>query len=528
MAWLVPANLGSIPPAVLRAAGQGTPSVADYGRQLLESEKLGPAALLATAAKRVNDPRTGILDEALTEAAGRQPDFVPWGGWDPFLDPLFNVRENTGRSESTPVLTFFITEKARTSLRTYLANSRSAGVQALLRTREITRTQQFIPANRPGGQPLDAVVLMTALLYQGEHFSAPLQRELRSLAEAAVGRADLGALEPVYLDLLALGKRLNWIQLSELLRRTDDVETLREYAHLGRVAPDDFALIYAAALFSGSADRAAAYLLKFGKTGLDDLAFAARRGQGAVQLLLRQQVPVNRAQHLAITEIAQLSLGYPRAALFVKWLLFFVGAFALLSGLDRLLTPSVARQRVTAGVLAVLCAGLFVLFTEPFLLKALPPSEFAFRLAVPVLASITDPGSLTTVRPTLAMDTSTLLSIALFALLQIVWYFVCLRKIGEINRSGLSPLVKLRLMENEENLFDGGLYLGIAGTATALVLQVLKVIEPNLLAAYSSNLFGIACVALVKIRHVRSFKRSLIIESQAPAPTPPTAAATLT
>ena len=27
-------------------------------------------------------------------------------------------------------------------------------------------------------------------------------------------------------------------------------------------------------------------------------------------------------------------------------------------------------------------------------------------------------------------------------------------------------------MENEENLFDGGLYLGIAGTATALVLDI--------------------------------------------------------
>ena len=40
-------------------------------------------------------------------------------------------------------------------------------------------------------------------------------------------------------------------------------------------------------------------------------------------------------------------------------------------------------------------------------------------------------------------------------------------------------------------------------------------IEPNLLAAYSSNLFGITCVALVKIRHVRPFKKKLILEAQA-------------
>jgi len=100
-------------------------------------------------------------------------------------------------------------------------------------------------------------------------------------------------------------------------------------------------------------------------------------------------------------------------------------------------------------------------------------------------------------------------------------YLFCLRKIREVSRQPITPLVKLRLMENEENLFDGGLYIGIGGTAMALVLQVLGLVPANLLAAYSSNLFGITCVALVKIRHVRPYKRQLILESQAPMPTVP-------
>jgi hypothetical protein len=112
------------------------------------------------------------------------------------------------------------------------------------------------------------------------------------------------------------------------------------------------------------------------------------------------------------------------------------------------------------------------------------------------------------------MDSSTLISIAFFATLQVTMYIICLLKIGEVNRREVAPLVKLKLMENEENLFDGGLYVGIGGTATALVLQVLGVIEPNLLAAYSSNLFGITCVALVKIRHVRPYKCKLILAAQ--------------
>ena len=517
LAWFFPINLGSIPPALLATAGEGTPSLSDYGRQLLEREKLGPAALFAAAAKRAGDPQVDRLAAQLAEAAARQPAQVPWGGWDPFLDPLFNLNENTGRAESTPVLTFFITEKARTALRHYLENSRSMGVQALLRTREVGVTSQFVPVKSAGGQTLDAVILLAALLYQGEHLSAPLQRDLRTLAEIAAGRLDMGELEEVYLDLLSLGKRLDWVQLSEMLRRTDDRKTLHEYAHLARVAPDDFAVIYAAALFSGSADQVATYLLQFGKTGLGDLTLAARDGQGAVQALLRQQVPVNRARELVLPEVAQLSLRYPTAALAVKWLGFFLGAFALLRGLDRWVVGTLLGERhfVTTGVIAALCAGLVIVFTEPFLFKTAPPSEFAFRLAVPVLAAVTDPASLTTVEPTLAMDTSTLLSIGLFALLQIGWFLVCLRKISEISRSPVTPLIKLKLMENEENLFDGGLYLGIAGTATALVLQVLGVIQPNLLAAYSSNLFGIVCVALIKIRHVRPFKRQLILDSQA-------------
>ena len=108
---------------------------------------------------------------------------------------------------------------------------------------------------------------------------------------------------------------------------------------------------------------------------------------------------------------------------------------------------------------------------------------------------------------------------------QVVTYLACLLKISEIDKQDSPPSLKLRLMENEENLFDSGLYVGMMGTAAALVLQVVGVIEPNLLAAYSSNLFGIVCVAFVKIRHVRGYKRQLILAAQRLAPPASPAAA---
>ena len=528
-AWSLPVNLKSITPALLRAAGAGTPSVAQLGRQLVRSEKVGPAALVLAAAEAVRDPGTSALRAELTQLAAHQPELVAWGGWDPFLDPLFNLRENKDHPASTPVLTFFIAGKARQSLRTYLAASRSLGVQAVVRTRDLADTGRFVSATRPGGQPLDAVILLTALLYQGEHLSPSLQREVRTLAETAAQQKALGELEAFYFDLLSLGKRLDWVQLCELLRHTDDTKTVGEYAQLARVTPDELPTIYTAALFSESADRVATYLLQYGKAGLADLRFALGLGQGAVRQLLLRQVPLNRTDNPALGVAVEFGLLHPQLALVVKWLGFLAGAFGIFRGLDRALfsAPSAfgpALPHVKSGVLSLLVAGLLVLATEPFLLRAAPASEFKVRLVLPALVTSSEPPPPAAAQTTHAMDSTTLLSIGLFACLQVGMYLICLLKIREVASSALHPLVKLKLMENEENLFDGGLYLGIGGTATALVLQVLGIIEPNLLAAYSSNLFGITCVALVKIRHVRPYKRTLILESQARADMPAVAA----
>ena len=516
-AWLLPVNLGALPPALLETAGAHTPSVTSLGHQLLDTEQYGPTALVLATGRAIGDPGAEELGARLQQETAENPAIVPWGAWDPFLDPLFNLRENRGRTESTPVLTFFITREARDSLARYLANSRSQGVRAVLATREIDRTTQFVPARRPGGQALDAVILLTALLYQGEHFAPPLQRELRGLADAARAANELGALETFYLDLLSLGRRLDWAQLTELMRRVENTKTVGEFAHLGRRAPDDLALIYTAALFADSADRVAAYLLRYGRQGLEDLRQALASGRGAVQQLLSRQVPINREAGPTISAAARLSLLYPRLLLAAKYAGFVLGAFLVFRGLDGIVSRRGAvgtLPHLSSGVLAILTAGLIILATEPFLLKAEPISEFSLSFAVPVLADVADPTSLESTPTTLAMDSKTLISIALFAALQVAVYVICLLKIGEIERSGMSPLVKLRLMENEENLFDAGLYVGIGGTAAALVLQVLGIIEPNLLAAYSSNLFGITCVALVKIRHVRPYKKKLILESQ--------------
>ena len=54
---------------------------------------------------------------------------------------------------------------------------------------------------------------------------------------AATNAADLIELESFFIDLLALGKRLDWTHLTAFTARTDTTDTLTEFAQLARQLP---------------------------------------------------------------------------------------------------------------------------------------------------------------------------------------------------------------------------------------------------------------------------------------------------
>ena len=106
--------------------------------------------------------------------------------------------------------------------------------------------------------------------------------------------------------------------------------------------------------------------------------------------------------------------------------------------------------------------------------------------------------------------------IVIFAAIQAFIYYACVSKIKDVQNGEGDPKLKLQLLENEDNLFDTGLYVGIAGTALMLAILI---IAPSwnisVSAAYASNIFGILCVAVVKIFHVRGTRQMLILEAEA-------------
>ena len=98
-----------------------------------------------------------------------------------------------------------------------------------------------------------------------------------------------------------------------------------------------------------------------------------------------------------------------------------------------------------------------------------------------------------------------------FLLIQVVIFMICLSRVSEVKQEDGSAKLRLSLLDNEENLFDLGLYVGLGGTVLSLILLlVLDVKQDALIGAYTSTLFGILFVAALKIFIVRPFRNDLL------------------
>jgi len=160
-----------------------------------------------------------------------------------------------------------------------------------------------------------------------------------------------------------------------------------------------------------------------------------------------------------------------------------------------------------------------LLLSEPFLAReSQPRPEFRFRLRLPVAGS-TVPAKTGDVKQRF-MNENSLLTLLLFFVLQGLLYIACLVKLAEIRRQRVPARIKIKLLENEDHLFDAGLYLGFVGTIISLILFSLGVLKMSLMAAYSSTSFGIIFVSIFKIFHLRPTRRKLLMESETGAAEP--------
>ena len=524
--WLIPSQFKSIPASVLAGAGRSGSGLPEEVRRQLDAGRPGPAATIADAALLVEFRNAEILVDRVAEYNRLNPDLAIWGESDPYLANAFKSAAPAADA-SGGVLRQFLRADARRSVREFLATSRHSATRAISDTRDLTSYQQFLPLISAGGAPLEATINLTAMLVQTQALGDEVTAELRAIAEEAVRTGDAARLEAVYLDVLALGRRYNWGQLVAILRGAGSLRTIAQIRHLHNVAPDAAPVIAAACVITREPDKVAHYLVEYGPHGTQALSFALHHGAGSLGLLMRQQLPVDGELSLpprtareglvgaATDPLVRFALGNPFLAVGAKIAAYLLGGFLLFLAGERLtalrrieLAPSFTAA--VRGIGALVICLLLVIVNEPYLALGAQPTGYELKLVIPVLGSSTPAATMPD--KSYAIDLPTITSIVFFFLVQALVYYICRLKLKDIEARKVSPAVKLRLAENEENLFDSGLYVGIAGTCISLVLQVLHVIQANLLAAYSSNLFGILCVAFIKIRHVRPFKQKLILD----------------
>ena len=303
---------------------------------------------------------------------------------------------------------------------------------------------------------------------------------------------------------------------------------------LFRAQPERIDALYTSLRFSGQASAVYDYIAGHPDSANRDLDEALRHGPGAVQYLLDAQLPIYRErsllansllplQQLRPTFLIRLSAESRNTALLAKFACLTLAGLAFAFAMGAAWRGSRSRNTVQVSrhnpsvlgrdaLISLVVAITLWTLAEPDVLKAqeeaastAPRIEFA---VASTLDSLKSP-----VKAMQELNQVTLLVLALFFIIQLVIYSFCLIKLREIAKQSVSAELKLRLLDNEDQLFDFGLYVGLGGTVLSLILVAVGIVEASLMAAYASTLFGILFVALLKVLHLRPYRRQLILQS---------------
>jgi hypothetical protein len=433
-----------------------------------------------------------------------------------------------------PVAPFLVRSENRQKALALLSASPLPAVQELLRCRGLTNTVLFPPSSSASGQAFDVAIAICGLLLDGSHLRPGLSDAILARATLANHGGDTGPIEEILMDALSLGQRLDWPRLVIFTGRISDPQILASLAGSVRQAGDQWPVLFSAVKTSQKPGEVAQYLSNFSQTGLRDLATSERFGAGGVDELLR------RGQRLYVSALRQrvaglapfnsffraaadYALRIPFFALILKWFFYLSGGFVIAVALQ-LARPGASAMLAREVLFASGVLFVALLLSEPFLAQENQKGDVPFRLRLPSVGGAAA-SQITHAKPIMKTPdmTASLLTLLLFFVLQALIYTACLARLAETLRQNVPARVRLKLLENEEHLFDAGLYLGFVGTIICLILVSLGILQFSLMAAYSSTSFGIIFVSILKIFKVRPARRRLLLQAEeesAPVETP--------
>lgn len=522
----IPAHFVETSKEAVVAAGVDTQSAYSIAQIYLDAAKISSAELLLKADGASKDVMSRF--EAIYDS---HPQWIVSGGDEPFFATFYSTISDAEKA-SAPVAVYPIlsTSDARKKLLDFLSQADLGIVKKIISMRTLN-TLLIPPVYTSAGAPLEAALLTNALLAQAGDYDRLFLRDISSLLDTAkTDAAARDTFEKYCIATVAFSKRMDWTLLRSVVSNFKSLSEAYEFAKVYEAAPNEDlrASLVAGMLLIGRPADCAKYLSGANQKKWEDFAFAYRNGEGSLNFLLSQGNPIYENSFVAdfiepICGIIKARLGvfgatYPTVALALKVILSVLGGYLFIRGLIRIFichrdTPSWhSPLALMRGMIeGVIVSVLFFLVIEPedFKIKIAensptPELRFAFDKVMNTME-----GEIMKFET----DTATITAVGLFLALQFTVYLISLIRLSVIKRTKADASLKLKLLENEENLFDLGLYIGLAGTVVSLILLTMGVVTASLMAAYASTLFGILFTALIKIVHVRKYKRTLLIES---------------
>ncbi|MFP6886197.1 MAG: hypothetical protein VB997_01495, partial [Opitutales bacterium] len=302
----------------------------------------------------------------------------------------------------------------------------------------------------------------------------------------------------------------------------------------------ELAVIYASILLSEDPSAVLAYVQGYpvyekdgdadaAVAALRDLEFAMGHGANALDHLLAMKRKVHRPGWalsflqpmfplLGGGALTWLSHTYRKTALVLKLCFFLLAGALFAAAIANLLPKPDYRRSLGSPILRFLRSFTVGATTSLVVFLSLEPSLLqtprgqvsvaSFDFALANLLMTANDGAM-------AEQSLTIVTAAVsgtFLLMQLVIFVFCLLRISQVKREEADSRLKVDLLDNEENLFDLGLYVGLGGTVLSLILLlVLDVKQDALIGAYTSTLFGILFVAALKIFFVRPYRNHLLV-----------------
>ena len=573
----LPSNVRSVDPRVLAKAGEGTKPLQQLAMDRLSHEQISPVKMLIKAGLVDIDPieieRVSELKHYYKYMGGPDEHFSTFLSRIGENEIKASLAPRDENDPFSPTVFLLLRDQNRSEIELFLLESEARRIKDLLKSRFTEGMLKIDPVHPISGPTLDMAVLMTAMMVKGNYFDPRLERWLTERTEEAQNGIDISIseLKRFYTAVLTLSVYLDWAQLKELIRTYDDWYSLEKTVYLFRnfagssietesssltlveavsetpeeVEPamlsiDHRPLIYSAILFSNNPGGVVSYIEQYKETAFQDLKYAISKNEGALELLLQHQKPIyhipatlgfinhigSYLQRFQIQSFLKFVAEHPVQAMLLRFFfLTLAGTFLMgefVTGLGDILpgrAQNVLGRTMGYFMVGIVTAMLATIWVEPNILKGVEPKfDFDVENLFHFNSVHLDMTNLANTAGNLPAETNHSVTVGImigFLVIQMIIFILGLLKVKQIKNDVGSTVLKLRLLENEENLFDTGLYVGLAGTVISLILlKLLELKEASLVAAYSSTLFGILFVAILKICFVRPYRNQLIREQE--------------